>query len=329
MAADPNIDPYGYMGIAPNEDGSITRLAEKPSTPASSDPGSGNPFHLSKDIPINPSKHTWARIFLPRQAFDSSPLQKLPLFIYFYGGGFVVCRVNSSVFDGLYTTIAAGTPAVVISVGYRRAPEHRLPAAYDDSEEALHWVKSCKDEWLIKYADFSKCFLMGTSAGGNIVYHVGLRAAEYADSFLPLQIKGLILHQPFFGGTKRSGSELRLANDKVLPLCVSDLMWKWSLPVGVDRDHEYSNPVLSLKSGRFDGIKALGWKVLITGCDGDPLVDREMELAKKLEEHGVPVTGKFDEGGYHGCDSHDPSRAAVLTKNLKEFVESAINSSKL
>ncbi|CAI9095378.1 OLC1v1031317C1 [Oldenlandia corymbosa var. corymbosa] len=323
--ADPNSDPYGYLGLAPNPDGSITRVAEMPTTRASADPG--HPFYVSKDIPINQSKGTWARIFVPRQAFDSSPARKLPLVIYFHGGGFVVCRVNTSLFDSLYNEIAAGTPSVVVSVGYRLAPEHRLPVAYDDCEEGLHWLKSCKDEWLTKYADFSKSFLMGTSAGGNIAYHVGLRAAGRADNLKPIQIKGIICHQPFFGGVNRNGSELRLADDKVFPLGVSDLMWKLCLPVGVDRDHEYSNPVLSLKSGHFDGIKALGWKILITGCDGDPLVDRQIELAKKLEEEGVPVTGIFDEGGFHGFDSIDPSRVTVLSTYLKGFVESVINSS--
>lgn len=319
----PNENPYAYLGLIKNPDASITRLPGPPCTPASSD--LNNPFHLTKDFDINQSKGNWARIFIPRKAFDPSFSQKLPLIIYLHGGGFVVASVNSPMFDDFYRTIVAEIPAVVVSVEYRLAPEHRLPAAYDDCFEALHWIKDSKDEWLEKYADFSKAFLMGTSAGANIAYCVGLRAAACVDDLMPLQIKGLILHHPFFGGTKRTESELRLANDMVIPLTVSDLMWDLCLPVGVDRDHEYCNPTMEIKSNQIDRVKALGWKILVTGWHGDPLIDRQIELCKKLEENGVSVKCKFDEGGFHGHELSDTHTAKELAVSIKEFVESATN----
>nr|XP_027081109.1 carboxylesterase 1-like [Coffea arabica] len=192
---------------------------------------SRNPLHLSKDISINQHNGTWARIYVPREAFDSSPDTKLPVIVYFHGGGFIVGNVSTPLFDDLHTELAIEIPAVIISVDYRLAPEHRLPAAYNDCLEALHTIKDSNDEWLEKYADLSKCFLMGTSAGGNIAYHGGLLAAACVDDLKPLEIKGLILHHPFFGGTRRTDSELRMANDKVIPLCATDFMWELSLPI--------------------------------------------------------------------------------------------------
>ena len=209
---------------------------------------------------------------------------------------------------------------VIVSVEYRLAPEHRLPAAYDDAMEALHWIKTYPDDWLRQYADYSRCYLMGGSAGANIAYHTGLRAAVVVDLLETLKIKGLILHQPFFGGTKRTGSELRLINDPVLPLCVTDLMWELSLPIGVDRDHEYSNPTAGDGGEKLEKIRGLGWRVLVTGCDGDPLVDRQMEVVKLMEQKGIEVVGRFGHGDYHGVEVREPLKQKELIGVFKSFI---------
>lgn len=106
---------------------------------------------------------------------------------------------------------------------------------------------------------------MGTSAGGNVAYHAGLRAAAAADDLAPLKIKGLILHHPFFGGSERTGSELRLVNDPMLPLCACDVMWELVLPIGAERDHEYCNPRVDGGSELIERVRSYGWRVLVTG----------------------------------------------------------------
>ncbi|OWM79490.1 hypothetical protein CDL15_Pgr022902 [Punica granatum] len=230
---------------------------------------------LSKDIPINPSKGTGMRLFLPRCALDSPSSKKLPLVVYFHGGGFILCGPRNNLLHEFCLDIAGELPAVVASVGYRLAPEHRLPAAYDDAVEALHIIAASSEEWLVQYADLNTCYLIGSSAGANVAYHVGLRLAESHDSLAPLSIRGLILHQPFFGGTKRTESELREVNDPMLPVGVTDLMWELALSAGANQDHEYCNPTVNGGSKVLDKIRALGWRYLVTGCRGDPLVDRQ------------------------------------------------------
>ncbi|KAL3499884.1 hypothetical protein ACH5RR_038977 [Cinchona calisaya] len=321
---DPRTDPYGYLGLVRNPDGSDTRKSnDDPKTPISS--YNGSPTLLVKDITVNESKNTWARVFLPKEAINSSPAgRKFPLLIYIHGGGFVICNVATPLFDKLYRIFTPEIPVMLVSIEYRRAPEHRLPAAYEDCLEDLHWIKNSKDEWFTKYADFSNTFLMGSSAGGNIAYFIGLRASVSPGDLKPLNIKGVILNQPFFGGVKRTRSELRNANDKVLPTPLSDLMWELALPVGSNRDHEFCNPILNYKKGQFNHIKALGWKILVTGYYGDPLFDRQVELVKMLEENGLPVLSKFDAGGYHGIDTAEWPNAKALSKVVKYFVESNI-----
>ncbi|KAK4489479.1 hypothetical protein RD792_005288 [Penstemon davidsonii] len=318
---DPHVDLYGYLGMTRNPDGSITRKPEFfPTVPPSYKPDP-NPFPvLTKDIPINLEKKTWARLYLPETEFNSAPTKKLPLIIYYHGGGFIQGSAASLVFQNFCFKIANKIPALIMSMDYRLAPEHRLPAAYDDGMEALHRIKTTKDEWLNDYADLSKCFLMGSSAGGNIVYHVGLRAVMCVDDLAPLKIQGLIFHHPFFGGTQWTLSELRLSNDKVLPPLVADVLWDLSLPVGIDRDHEYCNPMMGIKSEVLMKVKDQGWRLLVTGCDGDPLVDRQIEFVRMLKEKGLDAIDEFSEGGFHGCESVDDSKAEILYSVVKNFV---------
>ncbi|KAI5444702.1 hypothetical protein KIW84_013106 [Lathyrus oleraceus] len=215
--------------------------------------------------------------------------------------------------------------AVVVSVEYRLAPEHRLPAAYEDAVEALHWIKTNQsDEWLKNHVDYSNVFLMGSSAGGNIAYNAGLRVAMVEDEVSKM-IKGLILIQPFFSGIHRTRSEIKLANDSHLLLCNNDMLWELSLPIGVDRDHEYCNPTVRDNVLRLKRIRELEWWVLVTDCDGDPLVDRSIGLVRLMEKNGVNVVRDFTEGGYHGVQDSEPLKAIELFGVIKKFISSLPN----
>ncbi|KAL4384874.1 hypothetical protein GQ457_15G001680 [Hibiscus cannabinus] len=318
-------DLYKRLEITLNPDGSLTRNPNRfPNTSATPDPDQTVPV-LSKDITINQSKHTWVRIFLPRQQLLDTSLgtNKLPVIVYYHAGGFINCSASTTGFHVLCSNMALQLQAIVVSVDYHLAPEHRLPAAYDDAMEALHWIKTTDEEWLKQYVDFNACFLMGTSAGGNIAYHAGIRAAEEADELKPLKIQGLILHQPFLGGSSKVESELRLVNDPVLPPGVSDLMWELALPIGADRDHEYCNLTAGKGPKLLEKLASVGWRVLVTGCDGDPLIDRQVGLVRLMEEKGVQVVSHFREGGYHGVDVMQPAKAEALFLVLKDFISSA------
>ncbi|KAJ8771524.1 hypothetical protein K2173_026701 [Erythroxylum novogranatense] len=316
----PNMEAYAKLQIVPNPDGTITRLLkleQVPPTPDLSDPT----LVFSKDVTINQSNNTWARMYLPRQAIDSpnTTTNKLPLLVFFHGGGFVILfSPSAGPVHGFCFKMASELNAIVVSFEYRNAPEHRLPAAYDDGVEVLHWVKAGNDEWLREYADYNKCFLMGSSAGGNLAYNVGLRAA--VDDLDPLKIRGLILYQPFFGGVERSASEIRLVNNPVIPLMATDLLWELALPIGVDRDHEYSNPTVGGGSALLEEIRKLGWKVIVAGGDGDPLIDRQRELAKLMKEKGVQVLSYFDAELVHVGEFAPTSWLTPFFKTLKSLM---------
>lgn len=310
-------DPYKQLNLILNPNGTVTRPNKPPQSPPSPDPTLPI-LVLSKDLPINQSKSTWARIYLPRKALDQT--SKLPLLVFFHGGGFIFLSAASTIFHDFCFNMANDVAAVVVSIEYRLAPEHRLPAAYDDAVEALHWIRTNRaDDWLTKYVDYSNVFLMGSSAGGNIAYNAGLRVAAGDDQVYKM-INGLILVQPFFGGTYRTGSELRLANDPYLSLCTNDMLWKLALPVGVDRDHEYCNPTVGDGPERLEKIIRLRWWVLVTGCGGDPLADRQMELVRLMEKKSVSVVGHFTTGDYHGVQDSEPLKAKELYGVIKSFI---------
>lgn len=159
---------------------------------------------------------------------------------------------------------------------------------------------------------------MGCSAGANIAFHVGLRVSSALDDdqFDPLTIRGLILHHPYFGGSQRTESEIRLANNATLPMSMSDLMWELALPVGVDRDHKYCNPTAV---DEWDGIGRLRWRVFVAACYGDPGIDRAVELVKMMRNKGIKVVDYVVEGD-HGFELMDLSKSDNLFAVISDFM---------
>ncbi|KAL6569430.1 hypothetical protein OROMI_013944 [Orobanche minor] len=326
-------DAYRICRLKVNPDGSLTRIIPFiPIVPAvpEIDPDYNNSaadiIALSRDIPLNTENKTYIRLFRPRGT--PPPETKLPIIFHFHCGGFIWFGPDAIVYAELSNRMAAHTPAVIAAVGHRLAPEHRLPAAYDDAVEAINWAKTqalaaggdgdgvC-DPWMEELVDFSRVFLMGLGSGGNIVYHAALRAVDL--DLEPMKIVGLIINEPSFGGLERTESEITYANDVVLPLHVADLLWSLALPEGADRGHEYCDP---------SNVGSHGYKIgrlpttVVRAYEGDLLFDRQKEFARMLEARGVHVMAQFIEGGYHAMDIVDPISAQSLYDHIRDFVSS-------
>ncbi|KAJ4713887.1 Alpha/beta hydrolase-3 [Melia azedarach] len=159
----------------------------------------------TSDILVDPSRNLWFRLYTPADPF---PTASLPVIVYFHGGGFVVMSANSIGYDDYCRRLSRELPAVVISVNYRLAPEHRYPSQYEDGIDVLKFIDSLNTKLLPSFADLRHCFLAGDSAGANLAHNVVVLANEH--KFEKLKLVGIISIQPFFGGEERTESEIKL-----------------------------------------------------------------------------------------------------------------------
>uniref|UniRef100_A0A0E0R674 Alpha/beta hydrolase fold-3 domain-containing protein n=1 Tax=Oryza rufipogon TaxID=4529 RepID=A0A0E0R674_ORYRU len=130
-------------------DGTLNRLALSvldPRVPAFSSPCRGV---ASRDVLVHPPTRLRARLFYPSAAAGKDerppPPRPLPVIVFFHGGGFAFLSAASAAYDAACRRIARYASAAVLSVDYRRAPEHRCPAAYDDGIAALRYLDDPKN----------------------------------------------------------------------------------------------------------------------------------------------------------------------------------------
>ncbi|XP_009382605.2 probable carboxylesterase 18 [Musa acuminata AAA Group] len=231
------------------------------------------------DHTVDPSRHLWLRLFSP--ASPAPAPGPLPLIVYFHGGGFTFHSAASSPYDGFCRRLARRVPALVASVEYRLAPEHRCPASYDDGIDVLRWLGNGD-----LVPDLSAVFLAGDSAGGNIAHHVARRARR--ETLGRASVAGLVAIQPFFGGKVPSPSEERLGGMPFGKLERFEWMWRSFLPVGADGDHEAAN-VFGPGSAAADDFEE-GFPATMVCVGGwDALQDRQRWYCEGLKRNGVDV----------------------------------------
>ncbi|KAM3210432.1 hypothetical protein ACQJBY_064418 [Aegilops geniculata] len=299
-----------FMQIAVHTDGAVTRPVV-PTIPAS-DAGSGAAV-FSRDVPLDTSLGTYIRLYLPNPVPSST---KLPVILYFHGGGFVVFNADTAFYHTSCEAMAAAVPAIVASLDYRLSPEHRLPAAYDDAVAAVMWLRDVapQDPWIAEHGDLAWCFVMGSSSGGNMAFNAGVRTKGIDLS--PVAVRGLLLHQPYLGGVERTPSEERSEDDFMVPLEANDKLWSLALPLGADRDHEFSNPEKAVAQEAVVGLP----RCLVSGSDGDPLIDRQRGFATWLRDSGVEVVAKTDGSGFHAAELFVPEKAEEMFALVRDFV---------
>ncbi|NP_001314167.1 gibberellin receptor GID1B-like [Gossypium hirsutum] len=243
-----------------------------------------------------------------------STTEIVPVIVFFHGGSFTHSSANSAIYDTFCRRLVNICKAVVVSVNYRRSPEHRYPCAYDDGWAALKWVKS--RTWLQSGKDSKvHVYLAGDSSGGNIAHHVAVRAAE-AD----VEVLGNILLHPMFGGQMRTESEKRLDGKYFVTLHDRDWYWRAYLPEGEDRDHPACNP-FGPRGRTLEGLKSPKSLVVVAGLD--LIQDWQLAYVEGLKKSGQEVKLLFLEKatiGFYFLPNND--HFYCLMEEMNNFVHS-------
>src|SRR5262245_38923584 len=210
-----------------------------------------------------------ARLLIPPDT-GSAPL---PVVVYYFSGGYVIGGIDESEHEA--RRLAAHAPAIVVSVGYRVAPEHRFPAAAEDAYDALKWVADNAQGF---GGDARRLAVAGCSAGGGLSAIVAAKAAAGGP-----QLRLATLHCPWLDLTLSQRSIARYAR-------------------GHDLDREFLAWFVTSYIGKTDGtrdplaspllhaIPAGMPAMVILAAECDPLFDEARLYADKLRAAGVPTT---------------------------------------
>jgi len=229
-----------------------------------------------KDIPVN-GGNIHLRIYTPK--VGEGPF---PVIVYYHGGGFVIA--NLDVYDASAQGLAEQVGAVVVSVAYRLAPEHKFPTAHNDSFAAYEWV--IKNAASIK-GNPKKIAVVGESAGGNLAANVSIMAR---DKKIMLPVHEVLVY-PIAQADMNTPSYQSYANAHPL----NKAMMAWFTEKYVTAMAEAKDPRISLVNANLKGLPA----TTIITAEIDPLNSDGMMFADKLKQAGVTVNSKNYEGVTH------------------------------
>jgi cation diffusion facilitator CzcD-associated flavoprotein CzcO/acetyl esterase/lipase len=205
-----------------------------------------------------------------------------PVVVYFHGGGWVLGGADSD--DPLCRDLCVRSGAVVVSVDYRHAPEHRFPAAVDDACAAVGWVAA---NAAALGGVPGQLAVAGWSAGANLAAVACHRARDEGGP----GIAGQLLITPVTDSDLGRPSYRENAEGYVL----TEPLMRWFWDHYTDPGQRADPRVAVLRAADHSGLPP----AVVVTCELDPLRDEGQAYARALEEAGVPVEHIFGRGHTH------------------------------
>ena len=231
------------------------------------------------DIP-GPAGPLKSRLYAPET--DKAEPKPLPVVVYFHGGGFVIADIN--VYDAGARAIAKFADCIVVSVGYRLAPENKFPAAHDDAFAAYTWVTQNAASF---GGDPDRIAVAGESAGGNLALATAI-AARDGGIKTPLWM-GLVY--PLAGNDLNTESYQEFATAKPL----NKPMIEWFVGHYTNSAADTSDPRINLLGADLRGLPG----ATIINAEIDPLATDGERLERALKDAGVEAHRHLYKGVTH------------------------------
>jgi acetyl esterase len=234
----------------------------------------------------------------------------LPVVVYTHGGGFI--GAGLAVVDEPARALANDLGAIVVTVTYRKAPEHKFPAAHDDAWSAFQWVTKHVEQF---GGDLGRMAVMGDSVGGNIAAGVVVRARNTGLTRLAAQV----LIYPLVDPAAETDSRREYAEGYVIS--TSDLGWFGQHYVSSPADA--TDPRLSLTA--LPTLEGLPPTLVLTN-ECDPMRDEAEAFAEQLGTAGVDVETTRFPGLVHAVYwmSGAVPRSAEYHQRIVEFLRSRL-----
>jgi acetyl esterase len=208
--------------------------------------------------------------------------EKLPLLVYFHGGGFTIG--STATHDALCRALAHQAHCAVLSVEYRLAPEWKFPTACNDAWDALVWARIHGESLGI---DSQRIAVGGDSAGGTLATVCAIMARDHG---LPLALQ--MLFYPGCSSHQEAPSHQTFAKGFVLEQ--DSIQWFFGHYLRSDADR-MDWRFAPLHADDLEGC-APTW-IGLAECD--PLVDEGMLYADRLQSSAVEVDLEIYRGMVH------------------------------
>ena len=226
---------------------------------------------------------------VPARVYRPAGTGPFPVVMMFHGGGWVIGDLDTA--DCQSREICRGAGALVISVDYRLAPEHRFPAATEDCYSATRWAVDHAGDY---DGDPGSLAVAGDSAGGNLAAVVAQMARDRRGPTIAFQL----LIYPVTDGVNFDTPSYRDNADGYL-LTAEAMHWFWDhyAPSPDDRRNPYASPLLA---SDLSGLPP----ALVMTAQYDPLRDEGEAYANALAKAGVDAKSIRYDGFIHGFFAH-------------------------
>jgi acetyl esterase len=235
------------------------------------------------------------------------------LVIYFHGGGFALGSLETH--DGLVRSIARQSGALVLSVAYALAPEHRFPVAVDQAVEVVSHLIEEHQRGSIGVA--GGIAVAGDSAGGTLAAVSALQAGTQSPGALAAQVLMYPLADASmdYPSVDENATGFFLTRDEL----------EWFGQLYLRGDEEMDDPRISPLRAR--NLKVLP-RTLILVAGFDPLRDQGIAFADALVRAGVDTQLRQYPSMIHGFCSLErvSSVAANAVHELAEYLRVALSS---